>query len=362
MVNILNDVSSVEELIQKNNKIWLYGAGASCKLLLMSYWDNVLSGHVEGIVDKNERLNGTYINVCSDKVLVSDIDSFASRIGDYQSETVLLLTPMFSSLIVEYLDGLDKLDGIKIYLLPMICRNHKPEEFPFRSTSEPVIPKKIHYFWIGNNPLPDEYKRNIDGWKKLNPDYEIICWNEDNYDFTAIPYMKEAYEAGGNYLMYATDYARMDILYRYGGIYFDTDVEMHRPLDDLLYNKAFIGIEENSQVNSGSGIGAVPGHPMIRKFMDSFEGRRFLDANGNPQRTFNTFYETKCLIENGFKTLNEYQIVNDMVCFPREVFMPTCFAGMEDFFTDRTVADHKINPEHHVKHKKAYNNFKSRIG
>ena len=65
--------------------------------------------------------------------------------------------------------------------------------------------------------MPEEYKKNIEGWKRLNPDYDIRCWNEDNYDFTAVPYMKEAYRCGGNYLMYATDYARMDVLYMYGG-------------------------------------------------------------------------------------------------------------------------------------------------
>lgn len=361
MVEIYNDVSSIEELVEKYSEIYLYGAGASCKLLLMSYWNDALKGHVNCIIDANKELADTTIDIETDRILIKDIESASNEFRKEEKQKVLLLTPAFSSLIIERLDNERAFEGAKVYLLPMICHKQYDESFPLRSKSEMMIPKIIHYFWIGGNPLPEEYQKNIDGWKKLNPEYEICCWNEDNYRFDSIPYMKEAFQSGREYLMYVTDYARLDVLYRHGGIYLDTDVELIKPLDELLYNSAFIGIEENAQLNSGSAIGAAPGHPVIRKLMDEYERLHFWDEAGKVSKKYNTFYETKCLIENGYKMVNRYQVVGDMVCFPRDMFMPICFAGMDDCYTERTISVHKINPEHHNNHKNAYEKWKNRI-
>lgn len=360
MVEIYNDVSSIEELVKKHNKIYLYGAGASCELLLLSYWHKVLKGHVNCIIDANKELSGTTISVGMDEILIKDIETFSNQ-NERDSQVVLLLTPAFSSLIVNQLDKDDAFDGAKVYLLPMLCLNQSDTEYKLKSDEQLRIPKVIHYFWIGGNPMPDEYQRNVEGWKKLNPDYEIRCWNEDNYDFSSISYCKEAYQAGKEYLMFVTDYARLDVLYRYGGIYLDTDVELLKSLDELLHNKAFIGIEENSQLNSGSAIGSISGHPMLKKLMDCYNTRHFLDEDGKPRIRYNTYYETKCFIENGYKMENRYQIINDMICFPRDLFMPICYAGMENCYTEKTISVHKINPEQIEKHKRAYISWKNRV-
>lgn len=360
MVEIFNDVSSIEELITKHNEIYLYGAGASCRLLLMSYWKEVLRGHVKCIIDAKNELSKTTINIGTDQLYINDIETIAGEFEN-EDEKVLLLTPAFSSVIVEQLDNEKVFDGAKVYLFPMICHNQKGSRYQIKSEKDMQIPKIIHYFWIGGNPLPEEYKRNIEGWKKLNPRYEIRCWNEYNYDFESIAYMKEAYQLGNEFLMYATDYARLDVLYKYGGIYLDTDVELIKPLDELLYNKAFIGIEENSQINSGSAIGTIPRHPMIHELMEAYKQLHFRDELGKIQIKYNTYYETKCFIENGYRMQNKYQVVNEVVCFPRDVFMPICFAGMEDCYTEHTVSVHRINPEHHAQHKKAYERWKDRI-
>ena len=90
-----------------------------------------------------------------------------------------------------------------------------------------MIPKKIHYCWFGGNPLSEGAKKYIETWKKYCPDYEIIEWNENNFDVTQNQYCKEAYEA--KKWAFVSDYARFWILYKYGGIYFDTDVEVIKP-------------------------------------------------------------------------------------------------------------------------------------
>ena len=100
-----------------------------------------------------------------------------------------------------------------------------------------MIPKVIHYCWFGGNPLPDEAKRCIDSWKKYCPDYKIIEWNESNYDVNSNEYMKAAYNE--KKWAFVSDYARVDVVYRYGGIYMDTDVELIKPLDKFLYQSPY---------------------------------------------------------------------------------------------------------------------------
>ena len=114
-----------------------------------------------------------------------------------------------------------------------------------------MIPKIIHYCWFGGNPLPDDAKKCIASWKKFFPDYEIKEWNETNYDVSVCPYVKEAYEA--KKWAFVSDYARFDILYKHGGLYFDTDVEVIKSFDDILTKGGFMGQEAGA--NSGSGKG-----------------------------------------------------------------------------------------------------------
>ena len=120
-----------------------------------------------------------------------------------------------------------------------------------------MIPKKIHYCWFGGNPLPESAKKYIETWKKYCPDYEIIEWNEENFDVTQNQYCKEAYEA--KKWAFVSDYARFWILYRYGGIYFDTDVEVIRPIDDMVAKGPFMGCERDGDKNLAAAIAAAPG-------------------------------------------------------------------------------------------------------
>ena len=112
-----------------------------------------------------------------------------------------------------------------------------------------MIPKKIHYCWFGGNPLPETVQRCINSWRKFCPDYEIIEWNESNYNIHKIPFIAEAYDA--KKYAFVSDYARLDIIYNEGGIYLDTDVELIRSLDTLLSNNSFMGMEFAGQVATG---------------------------------------------------------------------------------------------------------------
>ena len=119
-----------------------------------------------------------------------------------------------------------------------------------------MTPQIIHYCWFGRNPLPDLALKCIASWRKYLPDYEIKEWNEDNFDVNIIPYTAEAYKA--KKYAFVSDYARFYILYKYGGLYFDTDVEVIRPISDILNNGAFMGCECDGMSKS-SPITVAPG-------------------------------------------------------------------------------------------------------
>lgn len=145
-----------------------------------------------------------------------------------------------------------------------------------------MIPKRIHYCWFGGNPKSELIKNCIASWQEKCPDYEIIEWNESNYDVTANSYVKEAYEA--KKWAFVSDYARLDIIYNRGGVYLDTDVELYTSLDDLLKYDAFYCFESSRNINSGLGFGAVKDHASTKSCLGYYNGKHFI-INGKPDLT-----------------------------------------------------------------------------
>ena len=125
-----------------------------------------------------------------------------------------------------------------------------------------MIPKIIHYCWFGGNPLPELAMKCIESWRTYFPDYEIKEWNEDNFDVNIIPYTKEAYE--NKKYAFVSDYARFWILYNHGGIYFDTDVEVIKKMDDIIEKGSFMGCEKKvTKDSSPRDLGNDPAWPIL---------------------------------------------------------------------------------------------------
>ncbi|MCR5837097.1 MAG: glycosyl transferase [Lachnospiraceae bacterium] len=132
-----------------------------------------------------------------------------------------------------------------------------------------MIPKKIHYCWFGGNPLPKSAEKCLKSWEKYCPDYEIVRWDESNFDINCNEYCKAMYEQ--KKWAFLTDYSRLKIVFENGGIYFDTDVELIKSPDEVLSNRAFMGLETTNHVATGLGFGAEKNHPFIRKNMEYYE-------------------------------------------------------------------------------------------
>lgn len=189
-----------------------------------------------------------------------------------------------------------------------------------------MIPKVIHYCWFGRNPLPESARKCIASWKKYFPDYEIKEWNEDNFDVRIIPYTQEAYEA--KKFAFVSDYARYWILYQYGGLYFDTDVEVIQSMDDLVSAGPYMGIEVEATVdraplvNPGLGIGAPAGLSFYQEVLDYYAGMHFLGADGLPNPVTVVTHTTNVLVAQGMRNENTHQVVAGIHIYPRDYFNP----------------------------------------
>lgn len=188
-----------------------------------------------------------------------------------------------------------------------------------------MIPKIIHYCWFGRNPLPNSAIKCIESWRKYFPDYEIKEWNEDNFDVNIIPYTAQAYEA--RKYAFVSDYARFWILYHYGGLYFDTDVEVIRPMDDIVERGGFMGIEVMREdgyplVNPGQGIAANAGNNLYHRLLNHYGSLLFLNGDGTYNTTTIVRHTTKVLIEAGMQPTHTQQQVGDITIYPQDFFNP----------------------------------------
>lgn len=185
------------------------------------------------------------------------------------------------------------------------------------------IPKIIHYCWFGKNPKDKTVRKCIRSWRKYCPEYEIIEWNESNFDVNSIPYTAQAYAC--RKWAFVSDYARLKIIYEYGGIYLDTDVELKKPLDCLLSYNGFLGFEKMGnvyQINTGIGFGAVCGHPLIKKLMESYHSLSFYTSDGKMDLQPCSERNTAQLKAEGLRIVNELQMFGDMRILPTEYMCP----------------------------------------
>ena len=212
---------------------------------------------------------------------------------------------------------------------------------------ESQIPKTIHYCWFGGNPLPELAKKCIASWRKYLPDYEIKEWNEQSFDVHQAIYTDEAYRLK-NYA-HVSDYARFWILYHYGGIYFDTDVEVIRPIDDLLVRGSFMGFEcqegtpfdnPNGNMNPGLGMAVGKGHPFFAHMLEFYKHHHYVRWNG--KNTGNITLKVTQFLDYYHKKVLDGGIVyvSDLLIYPIEYFCPLNYYTGDLNITDNTRTIH----------------------
>ena len=201
-----------------------------------------------------------------------------------------------------------------------------------------MIPKIIHFCWFGRGPMPELALKCIESWHRFMPDYQYKLWNEDSFDITCIPYVKEAYES--RKFAFVTDYVRLYALYTEGGIYMDTDVEVLKPYDDLLSLSGFTGYEGSKYLPPVTGtMASEAGNEWVKEQLDSYTDAHFIMPDGSLDTTTNTTRISNIMKRGGFVSNGEKQVYKDMHIFPVEYFCPRQTTG-EELFTENTYCDH----------------------
>lgn len=190
-----------------------------------------------------------------------------------------------------------------------------------------MIPKKIHYCWFGGKEKPDLVKKCIESWQKYCPGYEIIEWNEDNFDLESNIFVKQAYEH--KKYAFISDYVRLYVLYNYGGLYFDTDLEVVQNLDKYLKLPAFTGYESDEYCVTAI-MGSEKHNKWIKKLLDYYQDKTFIKSDNTLDTTPNTIIITNITVNDYHVTLGNKKIVTkDMTIYPKEYFSPKdCLTGI----------------------------------
>lgn len=225
-----------------------------------------------------------------------------------------------------------------------------------------MIPKMIHYCWFGKNPLPEMARKCIESWKKYCPDYDIKEWNEDNFDIAACAYVREAYQA--RKWAFVSDYARFWILYHYGGLYFDTDVELIKSIDDILERGAFMGCEKSvlsMAVNPGLGLAAATGLGFYKEMLDMYCQIHFILPDGSMNRKTVVAYTTELLEKNGWKRNEKIQQVGEITVYPPEYFCPMDYETGVLKVTDYTRSIHHYDSSWFTEEEKVWLQKKRKV-
>ena len=216
------------------------------------------------------------------------------------------------------------------------------------------IPKTIHYCWFGGNPLPELAQKCIASWKKFLPDYEIKEWNESNYDVRTIPYIAQAYDA--KKYAFVSDYARFDILYQYGGVYFDTDVEIIKDLHPIIEKGAFIGVEKGTRplLAAGLGIASPAASKIYREIIDSYKSEQFIKEDGSLNLKTVVERVSETFAKHGFIEKDVLQTVAETTIYPSEYFCPKDVRTGELTITANTYTIHHYDGSWTIPLRKKY--------
>lgn len=211
-----------------------------------------------------------------------------------------------------------------------------------------LIPKKIHYCWFGRGRMPELAINCINSWKKHLPNYELILWNEDNFDINTNQYVKEAYKA--KKYAFVTDYVRLYALYHHGGIYMDTDVEVLKSLDGFLDHKVFIGCEQENLIQTGL-VGSVSNHSMIKKILLSYDKKKFVLDDGSLNLLPNPQVFTPILMEHfNWEPKNTFQaLIDGITVYPVEYFCAKDWKTGKVIVTENTYTIHHFSGSWHTK-------------
>lgn len=327
----------IHELIEsvKNKRIIFFGCGSWLQMIdyteLMKLQDQFMY-----IIDNNSseaiKLGGKKLNIYRPEKLKKEKECI-----------VILTSPIYMYEMYCQLTNMNLPDSIVCYAFPFVqmISNETNGNLEFLRSGRQQIPKIIHSFWFSGDEKPYAYQKCIDTWHDKLRDYQIIEWNMENYDAHKHWFVQNALEKEA--WAYASDYARLDVLNEFGGIYLDMDVEVFKPFDDLLCNKTILSFSNNVCIDLAV-MGAQKNNYLIKKLLELYDSVELPNEKKDFIKLFQPVFVRKALVEYGIKMDGTTQCVKDATIFSKEYFMPMDAILYRDYEkTEHTYCVHHDN-------------------
>jgi hypothetical protein len=333
----------------KDKKVFCFGAGRFGEDICRNFPEYHLEKIYTAFTDSNPKFWGqmkilNLVHLRREVVPILSLENWRASLG---GDAIILITAATADEIIKQLESYPETENVECYAAPWLEAFErdrvsydvaKPPK-GWRMNSVQRIPKMIHYIWIGNKTIPPMNQRCVESWRKFCPDYEIKLWNEKNYDFMEHPYARAAYNQ--KKWGFVSDYSRLDIIYNYGGIYMDCDVELLKPLDELLYNTAYAGMDFPGNVNFGLGFGSIKGLPLIKEMRDEYDKVDFeiLNKEFDDSKTC-VEWQMPVFLRHGLKLNPSFQIIEGMAIYPAEFFSPRSWITNQSYVTQNSYSIH----------------------
>lgn len=333
---MIYQVVSLSKFQETAKSFYCFGAGKAFDNFMKEFAHFGLENHIKAIVDNNPTTSAKVVNN-----LCIPVISLNQMLNEINGNDCILITTAAYEEVMEQLEKIEQLNNIRYYIYSVMWI----EQYDYDRMNIEVpsllskynhikIPKVIHYCWFGKKEMPRQYKEWMKSWKQHCPDYEIIEWNEDNYDIHKSRYMCQAYEM--KKWAFVSDYARIDIINEYGGVYLDTDVELVKNIDEMLKNDAFCGFETYKYVNYGLGFGAKKCNSILSEIKEYYDNIDFLLEDGTLNQTVCPVIQTKIMKKHGLNCNGKFQELDDMTVYPSRVL---CGMSPYSFRIERNLAN-----------------------
>ena len=328
-------------------KLIFWGIGTQFNNIINGIQSIDLSCSVMYVIDKDEEKNGKFVYINNKKYVV-DAPDLLNSLDPYEYSIVVSTTKYYDEVcdyISEYYcawkGSLISIDYI--WELETDARILGVAKCPkdYRKNIDEKIPRIIHTFWFSNDKIPDLYMKCLDSWRKYCPDFEIRIWSLNDYDDNGCDYFREAINA--KKWSFASDYSRAEVVYKYGGIYMDMDVEVVRNIDDLLHNDAYMSFQDLNYLECGSGFGASKGNTIIGEIVREYERLHFIKENGDEDLTTCPQRYTKIVEPYGLKKNGAFQEFSNLTIYPFEYLTAKSFGTGITYLTENTYTVHHHN-------------------
>lgn len=319
--------------IIKGRRVLCFGSGDYFKLFVFDFGN---ATKILGIIDNDASKHGTIVIAGNISTTVLSLAESVQIIGT--TDTILVITAAAYREIIIELQAISDFENVTCYVYAQIKYSvlKSVDRLP-HICDKLQIPPIIHYCWFGGKPLPESLRQCVDSWKRVCPGYKIMEWNEKNYDYHKNAWTAAAFKQGQ--WTYLVDYARIDMIAAYGGIYLDTDVELLQSLDILRCYKGFVATEAHGGINFGSGFGAIAGLHVFQELLAGFD-REFEHGV-----TFcsNVGRETDIFWRNGYQLNGKLQVIKEVAILPFNVLTPAIADTNKRFISNATVGVHYFN-------------------